>query len=290
MEPLASAQSASAETLNFSLSPDETDYSLDVFRKAVPGQVRTRELLRLLGPTRQSQCLDLSGGEASVAYWLTHGGGVWFSLAPTESSAEARRRFMGDKAAVFTGLPLPFPDKHFDAVVLGDLLSRITDFDLLVAELHRVLKPAGRLVLDVHHARPFSGLRPLQRQIPAYYANGVFRPGYSDKALFLLLKDGFDVQQLRPYSRFFMTLVDLLVQRTIGSARIRSDSAVRIKRTYTLAYPFFLAAQRLDMLLFWTRGYRMAALAKRHIWRTRNTPVITENRPVSKAVLSTVRN
>jgi hypothetical protein len=42
--------------------------------------------------------------------------------------------------------------------------------------------------------------------------------------------------------------------------------------------------------MFWTRGYRLAALAKRHIWRPRNTPVIKENRPVSKAVLSTVRN
>jgi SAM-dependent methyltransferase len=290
MEPLAASPSVSPEPLNFSLSPDEADYSLDVFRKSVPGQIRTRELLKLLGASRQDQCLDLTGGDASVTYWLTRGGGVWHSLAPTESSADSRRRFMGDKAGVFTGFPLPYPDKQFDAVIIGDLLSRITEPDRLVSELHRVLKPAGRLILDVAHTRSLSWLRPLQKGMPAYYSNGVFRSGYSDRDLFLLLKDGFDVQQLRTYSRFFLTLVDLLVQRSIGEARIRSDSAVRIKRTYALAYPFFLVARRMDALLFWTRGYRLAALAKRHIWRPRNTPVIRENRPVSKAVLSTVRN
>ena len=290
MDPLLSSSIAPAETLNFSLSPDEADYSLDVFRKAVPGQIRTRELIRLLGSTRNHQCLDLTGGDASVTYWLTRGGGTWSSLAPTESSAEARRRFLGDKVAVFKGLPLPFPDKQFDAVVIGDLLLRVDNLDLAVTELHRVLKPAGRLVIDVAHVRRLSFLRPLQMRTASYYAGGVFRQGYSDRDLFMLLKDGFDVQQLRTYSRFFMTLADLLVQRNVGSARIRSDSIVRVKKVYAFAYPFFLAAKWLDALLFWTRGYRLAALAKRHIWRPRNTPVIKENRPVSKAVLSTVRN
>jgi SAM-dependent methyltransferase len=280
---------APAEALNFSLSPDATDYSLDVFRKAVPGQARTREILRFLGSTRNDHCLDLTGCEASITYWLTRSGGTWVSLTQSEPAAEARRRFMGDKVAVFNGLPLTFPDKTFDVAVIGDLLTRGSDLELFVTELHRVLKPTGRLVLDVAHARPLSWLRPLQMGMPAYYAGQVFKPGYSARDIFLLFKDGFDVQEVRSYSRFFLTLADLLVQRAINGARIRSDSAVRIKRIYTLAYPCFLVAAQLDKLLFWTRGYRLAALAKRHIWRPRNTPVIKENRPVSKAVLSTVR-
>ncbi len=286
-EPIQNREAA--ESLNFSLSPDETDYSLNVFRKAVPGQIRTREMLRLLGPTRNNHCLDLSGADASTTYWLTHSGGTWVSLAQSDPAAEARRRFLGDKVSVFNGLPLAFPDKSFDVVVVGDLLTRIVDLDFFVTELHRVLKPSGRLVLDVAHVRPLSWLRPLQRGMPAYYSGQVFRPGYSERELFMLLKDGFDVQQVRSYSRFFLTLTDLLVQRAINGARIRSDSASRIQRIYVLAYPFFLVAAKLDNLLFWTRGYRLAALAKRHIWRPRNTPVIKKNRPVSKAVLSTVR-
>jgi SAM-dependent methyltransferase len=289
MEQQSTRNTDPAESLNFSLSPDETDYSLEVFRKAVPGQIRTREMLRLLGPTRNDHGLDLGAGDASTTYWLTHGGGTWVSLTQSEPAAEARRRFLGDKVTVFNGLPLAYPDKTFDVAVVGDLLNRISDLDFLVTELHRVLKPAGRVVLDVSHARPLSWLRPLQRGMPAYYSGQVFQPGYSERELFMLLKDGFDVQEVRSYSRFFLTLADLLVQRAINGARIRSDSAIRIKRIYALTYPFFLAAVQLDNLLFWTRGYRLAALAKRHIWRPRNTPVIQGNLPVSKAVLSTVR-
>lgn len=278
-----------SEALNFSLGPDETDYSLDVFRKAIPGQIRTREMVLLLGSTRKDQCLDLSGGDAATAYWLTRSGGEWTSLAHSEPAAEARRRFLPDRVNVFTGLPLPFPDKTFDVAVVGDLLTRVGDLDLLITELHRILKPAGSLVLDVAHARPLSWLRPLQRTMPAYYAGQTFRPGYSERDLFLLLKDGFDVQEVRTYSRFFLTLTDLLVQRAVTAARIRSDSARRIKRIYAVAYPFFIGAIQFDKLLLGTRGYRLAALARRHVWRPRNTPVIQENRPVSKAMLSTVR-
>ena len=289
MDQLSTRKPGEPESLNFSLSPDETDYSLDVFRKAASSQGRTREMLRLLSPIRKERGLDLSGSDAAISYWLTRSGGEWDSVAPTESSAAARRRFLPDKVSLFSGLPLAFLDKTFDVAVLGDLMIRITDSKRLAAELHRVLKPAGSLVLDVTHAKPFSWLRPLQRRLPAYYTGGRFRSGYSEKELFLILKDGFDVQEVRSYSRFFVTLVDLLLQRAVQRARIRSDSAIRIKRAYSVAYPFFLAARQLDSLLFWTRGYRLTVLAKRHIWRPRNSPGIQENRPVSKAVLSTVR-
>ncbi len=230
MEQEPTRNSKPVESLNFSLSPDEADYSLDVFRKALPSQTRTREMCRLLGSTRNDHCLDLSGGDASTAYWLTHSGGTWVSLAQSESAAAARRRFMGDKVTVFKGLPLEFPDKSFDVAVVGELLTRIADLDFLVTELHRVLKPTGRLVLDVPHARPFSWLRPLQRGMPSHYYGQEFRPGYSERDLFILLKDGFDVQEVRSYSRFFLTLADYLVQRAIKGARIRSDSVIRIKR------------------------------------------------------------
>lgn len=289
MEPHPASTTGEPEPLNFSLSPDETDYSLDLFRKAVPGQIRTREMLRLLHAQPRERCLDLSDGDAAASYWLTRSGGEWDCLASTDSGVTARNRFLPGRAALFKGLPLPFPDKTFDVAVVGDRMMRLQEAPRLVTELHRVLKPAGSLVLDVAHARPFSWLRPLQRRLPGFYGGGRFHPGFSDKALFRLLKDGFDVQEVRSYSRIFLTLVDLLLQQAVQRARIRSDSARRIRRSYAVAYPFFLAAAWVDPLLIGSRGYRLAVLAKRHIWRPRQSPVIRGNRPVSKAVLSTVR-
>ena len=41
---------------------------------------------------------------------------------------------------------------------------------------------------------------------------GRVRPGYTESALFNILKDGFDVHHVRSYSRFFVEFVDAWVR------------------------------------------------------------------------------
>jgi SAM-dependent methyltransferase len=48
--------------------------------------------------------------------------------------------------------PLPFEDKSFDVVVLGELLEHLPLPQLTVAEARRVLRPGGRLVGSVPNA------------------------------------------------------------------------------------------------------------------------------------------
>ncbi|PSL00884.1 phosphatidylethanolamine N-methyltransferase /phosphatidyl-N-methylethanolamine N-methyltransferase [Murinocardiopsis flavida] len=48
---------------------------------------------------------------------------------------------------------LPFPDEHFDTVVSTLSLCSVLDLDATVAEMRRVLRPGGRLVL-LDHVRP----------------------------------------------------------------------------------------------------------------------------------------
>lgn len=45
---------------------------------------------------------------------------------------------------------LPFPDDHFDAVVCALVLCTVPDPPRALAEIHRVLKPTGRLVFLEH--------------------------------------------------------------------------------------------------------------------------------------------
>jgi len=59
-----------------------------------------------------------------------HGGGGWCLTA-----ADVRR--------------LPFPDDHFQAVVCSEVMEHIPDHDQALAELVRVLKPGGHLVVSV---------------------------------------------------------------------------------------------------------------------------------------------
>ena len=64
----------------------------------------------------------------------------------------------------------------------------------------------------------------------------------------------------------------------------RSDAAVM--RMYSVAGIFYVLAAQLDMLLFFTRGHYLIAHAKRRAWRPRKTPVQSDGRTITEAVLS----
>jgi SAM-dependent methyltransferase len=66
--------------------------------------------------------------------------------------AVARRRLPGAVLTLASVEALPYPDGHFDAVVsCGSTLSFVDDPAAAVAEMGRVLRPGGRLLLDCEH-------------------------------------------------------------------------------------------------------------------------------------------
>jgi SAM-dependent methyltransferase len=79
--------------------------------------------------------------------WNAHGIDVSTGLL-----AVARRRLPGVAFAVGSVEALPYPDARFDAVVCcGSTLSFVDDPARALAELGRVLRPGGRLLLDCEH-------------------------------------------------------------------------------------------------------------------------------------------
>lgn len=70
---------------------------------------------------------------------------------------EQARRRLGDDADLQVaelGSPLPFPDDTFDDVTASLVLHYLEDWGPALAELRRVLKPGGRLIVSVDH--PFA--------------------------------------------------------------------------------------------------------------------------------------
>ena len=64
---------------------------------------------------------------------------------------------------------LPFPDCSFDSVIATLTLCSIPDSDEAVAEMARVLRPGGRIVLLDHVASPLTVVRSVQRLLePAF--------------------------------------------------------------------------------------------------------------------------
>jgi SAM-dependent methyltransferase/UDP-N-acetylglucosamine transferase subunit ALG13 len=74
---------------------------------------------------------------------------------------DARRRYPHlDVAHVGIGAPLPYPDACFSSVSLLDVLEHCPNEDDLLAEVRRVLRPRGLLVLTVPARHVFSWLDP----------------------------------------------------------------------------------------------------------------------------------
>ena len=67
----------------------------------------------------------------------------WGNLIAKGSSASGVFIFRG------SAIPLGFSDKAFDQVLLIDVLEHLYDDRLALREIHRVLKPGGRLVISV---------------------------------------------------------------------------------------------------------------------------------------------
>lgn len=265
----------------------EARQDLALFRKRLFVQVMLQEVMRFVEIGEDQAGLDLGACNAFMSHHLRKLGGEWQTVV-VESGREApARAVLGDAVHVFGGLPLPFEDKSFDVVVVLDYLERAESPEEFIAECHRILKPDGRLVLNVVHIKPWSLVRGVRALLGLSYEKlGLQRAGYSESRLFNLLKHGFDVHRVRSYSRFFLELTDAVAAAAVNRVRRSGlDVEERSRRVYAGAAFFYRLAYQMDMLLFFTRGNRLMAVAKRRGWRPRNAPVLSDGRTITEAVL-----
>jgi methionine biosynthesis protein MetW len=61
----------------------------------------------------------------------------------------ARKRGIRAKEADMNEGKIPYPDDYFDVVFCGDILEHIYDTEVLLDNIHRVLKPGGCMVVSV---------------------------------------------------------------------------------------------------------------------------------------------
>lgn len=78
-----------------------------------------------------------------------------------EAASEAKAECVGNSAVLLgNGLGLPFADETFDVVTSFETLEHLHDRDMFLAELHRVLKEAGMLLLstpNANYTQPLNG-------------------------------------------------------------------------------------------------------------------------------------
>ncbi len=135
-----------------------------------------RETVAIVEPSG-GVALDIATGTGELALELARAGAtltVGMDFCPEMVVAAQRKLAQAEPSAgirlgVGDAMALPFPDQTFDCIVNGFMLRNVADLGATFAELHRVLKPGGRLAcLDLTPPRG-----PMRRMFSLYIASAV---------------------------------------------------------------------------------------------------------------------
>jgi SAM-dependent methyltransferase len=111
-------------------------------------------MLALAGDVAGRRILDAGCGADPLFAALRDRGAIVTGIDKSAEMVGLARRRLGDDADLQVaelGSPLPFPDDTFDDVTASLVLHYLEDWGPALAELRRVLKPGGRLIVSVDH-------------------------------------------------------------------------------------------------------------------------------------------
>ena len=107
--------------------------------------------------TWPARILDAGCGAGPLSAALRDRGAIVTGFDKSAGMIELARRRLGgdaDLQVADLGSALPFPDNTFDDVTASLVLHYLEDWGPALAELRRVLRPGGRLIVSVEH--PFA--------------------------------------------------------------------------------------------------------------------------------------
>jgi ubiquinone/menaquinone biosynthesis C-methylase UbiE len=134
---------------------DHFGFLASSYERLIPVSVPTR-LLELLDPPPAGAILDAGGGTGRVAQFLGGRSGLTVVADPSQKMLLYARAKDSLRCVQSPGEMLPFPSGSFDRVTIVDALHHVADQSRVAAELWRVLKPGGRIVIEEPDIRTFS--------------------------------------------------------------------------------------------------------------------------------------
>jgi len=105
--------------------------------------------------------LDVGCGNGIYTSWLAKKASPAVGIDHNLDNLKwARQEFPHVRFTIANGEGLPFDDGYFNAVMCTEVLEHTRDDRATLAEIHRVTKPGGTLLLSTPHRGLFTGLDP----------------------------------------------------------------------------------------------------------------------------------
>lgn len=254
---------------------DETPWQLRLVRRSIKKKDKLRLLEKAIPSDATRTALDLGCAQGILSYFLRRRGGFWVSADQDLANLRTAREILGSNLVQMPPGVLPFRTAVFDLVACLDYLEHIDNDRECLADVSRVLKPGGELILITPQTGKWFVLHRLRRRLGLgleFY--GHKREGYCRNDLAAALA-GAGLRPVRwsSYSKFFSEAIELVLNflyvkvlsRPAGGnlrdGHIRPATGAEFEaqekslRLYGLVYPLVWLASRLDKLLFFEKGY-----------------------------------
>jgi ubiquinone/menaquinone biosynthesis C-methylase UbiE len=138
-------------------------YSAENESSLINGYYERPAMVDLAGDVNGRRILDAGCGSGPLSAALRAKGAIMTGFDASPAMVGLARQRLGEDADLHVAdlsQPLPFADGVFDDVVASLVLHYLQDWTAPLAELRRVLKPGGRLILSVNHPTVYKVVYP----------------------------------------------------------------------------------------------------------------------------------
>jgi len=138
-------------------------YSAETESNLINGYYERPAMIGLAGDVDGRRILDAGCGSGPLSAALCERGASVTGFDSSPAMVDLAERRLGQDVRLLVadlGEPLPFADGAFDDVVASLVLHYLADWTDPLAELRRILKPGGRLLLSVNHPMVYPAVNP----------------------------------------------------------------------------------------------------------------------------------
>jgi ubiquinone/menaquinone biosynthesis C-methylase UbiE len=125
-----------------------------IYKYIHPGAKQTFEMVYKIGNfKKEDKLLDLGGGVGRIAKFFVGKVDDITVSDPSCGMIEKCRSISGLKCIVSPAEQLPLEDNYFDKIIIIDAMHHFNNLDKVFAEIKRVLKPGGIVIVEEINAK-----------------------------------------------------------------------------------------------------------------------------------------